>query len=145
VRYRERTILKASPDRVWTVLADWETYTSWMPDVASVRRIGPDREAGLSLAVRTKVFGVPLVTDRMVVTAWEPGRRMAIQHQGLVQGWAEWRLEPVAEGTRFTWVEDLRMPPPVLGEIALRLYSPFLHRSFHSSISNLARKVERPA
>jgi hypothetical protein len=114
-----------------------------MPDVASVRPVGPGREARLHLAIRTKVFGVPLVTDRMLVTAWEPGRRMAIEHQGLVQGRAEWRLEPVADGTSFTWVEDLRMLPPVLGEIALRLYSPFLRWSFGGSIRNLARMVER--
>jgi carbon monoxide dehydrogenase subunit G len=133
--------LGASPERVWSVLADWERYPEWMPDVAWVRRLGPDVGVGMRLAVRTKVLGIPLVTDEMVVTAWEPPQRMAIEHRGLVGGVGEWRLDAAGGGTRFTWIEQLRMPPPLLGALALFLYSPVLRWTFRRTMRNLARRV----
>jgi hypothetical protein len=96
----------------------------------------------MRLAVRTKVLGVPLVTDELHVTAWEPPRRMRIEHLGLVRGSGEWRLEPGLRGTAFRWTEDLTMPPPVLGTVALLLYSPILSWTFRRSIQNLRRLVE---
>jgi len=134
--------LAAPPDRVWDVLADWERYPEWMPDVSWIRPLGPERGEGLRLAVRTKVLGVPLVTDELLISAWEPPRRMAIEHRGLVQGPAEWQLEPDDGGTRFTWREELRMPPPMLGSLALLLYSPVLRWTFRRSMRNLRRLVE---
>lgn len=133
--------VRAAPEAVWEVLADWERYPEWMPDVAWARRVGDLEGVGLRLAVRTKVFGVPLVTDELVVTAWDPPRRMGIQHRGLVHGPGDWVLEAVGGGTRFTWIEDLAMPPPVLGWLALFLYSPVLRWNFRRTMQNLARRV----
>jgi Polyketide cyclase / dehydrase and lipid transport len=143
VRLVRTTIIRARQDRVWQALADWRAYSSWMPDVAWVRRIDTGPEGiGMRLAVRTKVLGIPLVTDELAVRAWDPPRLMAIDHLGLVRGPAEWRLEPSEGGSRFTWVEDLRMPPPILGEIALILYSPVLRWTFGRSVRNLRRLIE---
>jgi hypothetical protein len=59
-----------------------------------------------------------------------------------VGGSGEWRLEPTPSGTRFEWTEELAMPPPVLGALALLLYSPVLRWTFRRSIRNLGRVVE---
>jgi hypothetical protein len=126
---------------VWEVLADWQRYPEWMPDVAWVRRIGSEEGVGMRLAVRTKVLGIPLVTDELVITAWEPHRKIGVHHRGLVRGDAEWRLEDVGGNTRFTWIEDLRMPPPVLGALALFLYSPVLRWNFGRSMRKLSERV----
>ena len=83
-----------------------------------------------------------MVTDEMTVTAWEPSRLLRIEHRGIVRGTGEWRLERTDGGTRFTWLEDLRMPPAVGGEIGLRLYSPLLRFTFGRSIRNMRRVVE---
>lgn len=136
-----REVLPAEPEAVWSELADWERYAEWMPDVAWVRALGPGRELGMRLAVRTRVLGMPLVTDTLEVTAWEPPRRMAVAHLGLAGGWGEWLLEPEAAGTTFTWTESLRIPPPLLGELALRVYRPVLERTFRASIRKLAERL----
>ena len=136
--------LPATTQRVWAVLADLEGQARWMPDVASIRVLGPERGVGARLAVRTKVLGVPLVTDRVVVTTWDPPARLAVRHEGFVRGWGSWVLEDVEAGrTRLTWEEDLRMPPGLVGELALRCYGPVQRWMLRRSLSNLARLVER--
>jgi hypothetical protein len=137
-----RALLRASPDRVWGILTDWERQASWMPDVAWIRVLGTDRELGARLAVRTKVLGIPLVTDELRVTEWEPPRRLAVEHLGLVHGGGEWLLVPGHEGTLFVWRESFRMPPPILGDVALWAYSPIQRRMLRRSTGNLRRLVE---
>jgi len=135
----------ATPERVWAVLADWERQAAWMPDVAWIRVLGPERELGARLSCRTKVLGVPLVTDLVVVTGWDPPSRLAIEHRGFVRGRGEWRLSPAGgerPGTRFTWVEELTMPPGALGELAMRAYGPVQRAMLRRSIRNLRRLVE---
>jgi len=130
--------LPATPERVWDALADWERQADWMPDVAWMRLRGDERGPGARLDVRTKVFGVPATTDVMVVTGWDPPRRMEVEHRGMVKGRGEWLLEPLAGGTRFTWVEELRLPAGPVGEAALRVYRPVQRRNMQASIRNLA-------
>ena len=139
---RVRAVLNAPPQVVWSVLADWERQAEWMPDVAWIRVVGEQREAGARLDVRTKVLGVPFTTDVMRVTGWERPRRLAIEHVGIVRGHGEWLLEPVGSRTRFTWSETLRMPPPVLGEIGLWLYAPIQRAMLKRSLRNLGDRVE---
>jgi uncharacterized protein YndB with AHSA1/START domain len=141
VRLRLEATLPAAPERVWEVASDWERYPEWMPDVSWVRRVGGSPGVGLELDVRTKVLGVPAVTDRMVVWAWEPPRKLGIVHRGMVSGSGLWKLQPQGGGTRFVWLEDIRMPPPVLGELALWAYRPILLLTFTWSMRNLARLV----
>ncbi len=145
MRFEERALVGADPMRVWDVLTDWERQASWMPDVAWIRLVGSERALGARLEVRTKVFGIPLVTDQVRVTAWEPPRRLAIDHVGVVVGVGEWHLESTEGGTRFVWYESFRMPPPILGDLASLLYSPFQRFMLRRSIRNLKRLVEASA
>ena len=39
--------------------------------------------------------------------------------------------------TRFTWTEELSLPIPILGELALLVYRPFLRRLMRGSLANL--------
>lgn len=142
MRFEERATIAAPPERIWQVLSDWERQSEWMPDVAWMRLLGPEREFGARLEVRTKVFGVPLATDLIEVTAWDPPRRLAIRHVGVVVGTGEWSLAPTPQGTVFTWVEAFRMSPPILGDLGLWLYSPWQRMMLRRSIRNLKLIVE---
>lgn len=135
-------VFRAPPERVWAVLADWEGQAGWMPDVVWMRLLGPERELGARLAVRTRVLGVPATTDLLRVTRWEPPRRLGVAHVGFVRGRGEWRLDPVAAGTRFTWAEELKLPLGMLGELAIRVYGPVQREMLRRSTRNLRRIVE---
>ena len=142
MRIEEAGVVAAPPAAVWDVLADWERQASWMPDVAWIRVRGDERGAGARLDVRTKVLGVPAVTDDVVVTAWDPPRRLAVEHRGLVKGSGAWRLEPFGAGTRFVWTEVLTLPGGPLGELAIRAYGPVQRAFLRRSIRNLKALCE---
>ena len=125
------------------MLIDWERQANWMPDVAWVRVIGPDRQLGARVEVRTKVLGIPLATDVLTVTGWDPPRRLEVHHRGVVVGSGVWSLEATAPGgTRLRWTEEIRMPPPILGDLALWLYGPVQRWMVRRSLRNLAQLLE---
>jgi hypothetical protein len=43
--------------------------------------------------------------------------------------------------TRFTWSEELSLPIPILGELALLVYRPFLRRLLRASLASLQRLI----
>ena len=109
-----------------------------MKDAESVRVLSAHRQGvGVLLAVKTRVLGVPLFTERLEVTLWDPPRRLVVAHRSLVRGVGTWSLEPNGSGTRLTWTEDLSLPVPVLGEAALLGYRPFLRRLMRRGLASL--------
>lgn len=145
-RISEGITIAASAEAVWAILSDWERQASWMPDVAWIRVIGPERALGAVIHVRTKVLAVPFATDVITVTAWEPPHRLAVEHRGVIAGTGEWILRPRAgDSVEFTWQEEIRMPPPILGDLALWLYGPVQRWMVRRSLRNLARLAAQPA
>jgi carbon monoxide dehydrogenase subunit G len=144
VNLRVARTIRATPERIWDVLADWERQADWMPDVVWMRVEGERRALGARVQVRTRVLGIPATTDVLEVEVWEPPRRLRVSHRGFVTGWGEWRLEGTGDGgTRFVWDEQLRLPFGAAGELGLRLYGPIQRAMARRSLGNLADLVER--
>jgi hypothetical protein len=140
MRVSARTDLPRPPEEAWPRVLAWEEQVAWIEDADSVRVLTSHRQGvGVIVAVRTRVLGVPLFTDHLEVTMWDPPRRLVMAHRGLVRGVGDWRLEPAGRGARFSWTEQLHLPVPVLGELALLLYRPFIRRLMRRSLSNLGR------
>ena len=138
-------MLPAPPDQVWARLVRWEEQPRWMVDAAAVRVLSPRREGpGVRLAVRTRILGVPLLTDVLEVVVWDPPRRLRIAHTGIVRGRGEWRLDDMGERTRFTWAEQLTVPVPVIGELMSRVYRPVMRRMMAASLGRFAAHVGLP-
>src|SRR5205085_9535433 len=124
---------------VWATLLQWERQPEWMVDAASVRVLGDHRAGpGVQVAVKTNVFGIAALTDVLEVGEWDPPTRLVMVRRGFVRGRGEWRLEPTDGATTFSWREEIRMPIPLLGELVLRLYRPFLRRLMRRSVVRLA-------
>ena len=142
MRVEASTGLPIPPEAAWAFLTRWEDQARWMKDadrvdVLTTRREGP----GVRLAVRTRVFGVPAFTEELEVTAWEPPTRLEIAHRSFLRGTGIWTFEGDGTGTTFTWVEDVGVPVPVLGELALLVYRPFLRALMRSALRGLRRYV----
>lgn len=132
-------VVPAPPQRVWAELLAWEHQPAWMVDAASVRVVSATRAGpGTRIRVRTRILGFPLLTDVLEVTGWDPPRRLVMRRGGFVRGRGVWSLDEAGVGTRFIWEEELRVPIPLLGELALLLYRPVMRRLMRRSLANLA-------
>jgi hypothetical protein len=134
--------ISAVPERVWASIERWEDQSRWIRDAVWVRVLTPERGGlGVRVKVLNRVLLVPLFTEQLEVTGWDPPRRLVMAHRSFVRGTGIWSLRPADGGTRFTWTEELSLPIPVLGELALIVYRPVLRRLMRGSLANLQRLV----
>jgi carbon monoxide dehydrogenase subunit G len=134
--------IEAHPDVVWAAVADLASHGQWMGDVESIEFESEARQGpGTVIRVATKV-GPLRTTDVMVITAWEPGRRIAVEHRGLVTGWGEFVLSPVAGATRLTWMENLVFPRRFAGPIGAILALPLLTLIWRRNLGRLKELLE---
>jgi hypothetical protein len=141
MRVERSIVLPTPPVRAWSVLTDWERQSAWMRDADEVRVLGRREGVGTRLVVRTRLFNVPALSERMEVVVWEPPERLALAHRHVVHGLGVWRLLPHPAGTRFVWIEDVTLPVPVLGELAAFAYRPLLRRIMGASMDGLRRHL----
>ena len=138
------TSIAAPPDTVWRAVERIETHTEWMLDAETVT-FRSTQHAGVGAEFDCLTRAGPLHTvDHFVVTAWEPGAVMRIEHRGAVTGVGEFRLRPLAGGdaTDFCWEERLTFPW-WLGSLAGEQFGrPVLKRIWEGNLRRLKAKVE---
>ena len=139
-----RIFIAAPPERVWQIISDLEQQAAWMVDVRRLEVVSEEkRDVGAVLHVTSELFGRPLVHDVMEITRWEPPHRMDVVHRGQFTGTGQFVLEPIDNGTIFTWIEDFQPPLGPLGELGFALVvRPHLRRVFARSLGNVKRHAE---
>jgi hypothetical protein len=139
VRVEAEGHLPVSPDEAWRLLLRWEDQARWIRDAVSVHVLSPHRDGlGVRIAVKSRVFNVPLFTEELEVTGWEPPHVLEMTHRSFIRGVGTWALEPEGSGSRLAWSEDLSLPIPVVGELALLVYRPFLRRLMRGALRDLS-------
>jgi hypothetical protein len=139
-----RIFIRATPEQVWEVLADLEGQKRWMVDLRRLDITSEQRSGlGTEVDVTSELFGIPLVKDKMLITAWEPPYRFDVKHVGAFTGYGSFMLEPVADGTVFTWIEEFKPPLWKLGELGFSLVvGPHLRSVFRRSMDNVRKLSE---
>jgi hypothetical protein len=135
--------IDAPRDAVWRQVEDIESHTEWMKDAV---RITPEddqrRGVGASFECLTRV-GPLFTTDRFVVTHWQPGESMAIEHRGAVTGHAQFVLHDAGNGrTRFCWRERLRFPWWLGGVVGELVGRPVLRHIWRGNVTRLKASIE---
>lgn len=134
--------LPCDAEEAWGALTDWERQADWMRDADAVVVTSPERAgAGVTLEVRTRLFQIPAFTETIEVTAWDPPSTLTIEHGPPIRGRGEWSLTPIADGTRFTWVEDVELAAPVLGWLLTACYAPVLGVLLRRSMRGLRASI----
>lgn len=142
MRVEREIILPATPEEAWTVLTDWERQAGWMLDADRVEVVSAHRRGvGVRLAVKTRIAGIAAFVEPVAVTGWDPPRRLDIRHGSFVAGDGAWVLERVLGGTRFIWIEDIRLRVPLVGEVAARAYRPVMRMLMGRAMQGLRRYV----
>jgi uncharacterized protein YndB with AHSA1/START domain len=143
VRVRASRLLPAPPERVWKHVRRWEEQARWIRDAVWVRVLTEEREGeGVRIRVLNRVVGIPLFTEQLEVVEWDPPARLAMAHRSFVRGVGTWELRERAAATMFVWTEELWLPIPLLGALALWVYRPFLRRLMRGSLANLQWLIE---
>jgi hypothetical protein len=138
MRVEAEIVLPVAPERAWAILVEWERQPSWMRDADRVVVTSSAREGvGTTVSVKTRVLNVPLFTERLEVIAWDAPRELRMAHRSFIRGVGTWGVEPAGSGARFRWIEDLSLPLPLLGELALRCYRPFMRRLMGGALRDL--------
>ena len=142
---RVTTTIDAAPDVVWAQICDIGSHVRWMEDAVAIRFTSPGR-AGVGAAFDCDTKLGPLrLTDRMVVTEWDPPKALGIRHAGVVTGTGRFVLFAVGSGTRFAWEEDLVIPAWMGGGLGAAAAAPLLRRVWRRNLGNLKLLVEGPS
>jgi uncharacterized protein YndB with AHSA1/START domain len=142
VRIRVGVTIDASPDAVWRAVEPIERHVEWMADAVSITFTGARRRGvGTEFDCVTRV-GPFRTVDRMVVTEWEPGRAMGIEHRGLFTGRGRFTLRRKRGGrTRFTWTERIRFPWWMGGPVGALAAKPVLRTIWKRNLRRLDTHV----
>lgn len=136
----------APPDVVWELVTDWERQGEWMLEASDFVVTSPHRQGVGVEAEATITIGGIRTRDRIRVVAWEPQRRLGIEHLGWVRGYGEIYLAAAGPGrTRVFWREELHPPLGGLGAIGLTAFRPLLKRVFERDVRELKRLAGRTA
>jgi polyketide cyclase/dehydrase/lipid transport protein len=139
----ETVDVEAPPERVFAAVTDWTRQGEWML-FTDVEVVGGDPHGvGGRLVART---GVPWrrgrhlgVLDTIVVTEWDPPRRVVVQHTGrIVRGPGIFEVTPRGEHATFTWTEQLWLPFGLLGQLGWPLVEPFFVAGVRRSLRRFA-------
>jgi hypothetical protein len=142
-----RRFIRARPQAVWDVLADFESQTRWMVDLYCLE-VTSDRKSGEGtvLELTSALFGLPFIHDVIEVSCWQPPQRLEVVHSGAFTGWGSFTVDETPGGCVFTWVEDFKPPFGALGELCFTfVVSPHLRRVFGRSMENVRRLAQGSA
>ncbi len=142
-RFGVSTVIVAPAERVWALLADWESSAAWMVDATRVQVLGDVREGpGTRVRAATRIAGLVL-TDEMTVTRWEKPSLIVVEHHRWpIRGIAWFELVPLDRGVRFDWIEELDPPLGPIGELGGRILRRPIERVLARSAAKLKALAE---
>jgi len=132
-------------EQVWEEAGALGRHAEWMADARSIEILGPER-SGVGVRVRAATrFGPSRTTDDLLVTAWEPPRRIEVEHCGRFRGWGRFRLEPLGPAlTRFTWEESIRFPWYWGGPLGALAARPIFTRVWRRNLTRFRARFVSP-
>jgi hypothetical protein len=137
-------VIDSDVDTVWNVLTDWSRQSDWMwaTKVDAARSGGP-HGVGETFTAVTGV-GRLAVVDEMVVTAWEPPRRVDVSHVGkVIQGTGVFEVYRLPENrARVSWTEYIDIPLGSLGRASWPLVRLGFEWGARRSLQALRRIIE---
>ncbi len=124
----------ASPAAAFDALKDIAGYPRWWRQIAEVRAID-DRHAWVRarslLPYSLRIVLEPTVTDRAAGV-------LQVSISGDLEGWARWRIDPVATGARLRYRQVVVTTRPVL-----RALAPVARAAFIANHAWMMRSGER--
>jgi uncharacterized membrane protein len=137
--------INASPERVFSIVSDFERIPEWQPEFKKVWYTSEEkRKVGSSLRANAAVGGFKLDLG-VTVTEWVENKRMAWRTtMGNASGSGSITLEPAGAATKYTEVTEYSMPYSVLGKLIDRVrIRKAMERSYQAAIKNKKALAEK--
>jgi carbon monoxide dehydrogenase subunit G len=137
-RFVSTVDLTITPEQLFEVLADAESWPNWATAITKVTWTSPEpRGIGTT---RTVNMRGGIVGDEEFL-AWEPFTHMAFRFNEAsttsIAAFAEdYRVAPTAAGCHLTWVMAMK-PKGAAGRIGMTIGRPFMARTFQKFLYNL--------
>jgi hypothetical protein len=145
MRIRGEVAIGVPPARTWDALADLGSHVDWMADAETIT-FTSDQQSGVGTTFDcvTKV-GPFRTVDKMVVTDWADGQRIAVRHTGIVVGTGVFEVATEGPATsRLIWTEDLRFPWFLGGVVTTFVARPILKRIWMGNLCRFRAILEQP-
>jgi len=140
--------IKARPEKVWEMLA-LDRLTEWVPgykrDLKSVEYTSEVRTPEDKLRVGASAHGIPKKKGEFnfEITESLENQKFTYRLSGTLNVLVTSILEPVQQGTKFTYVYDYKMPWGIPGKILEKLLISELKKESESSLENLKSILEK--
>ena len=136
-------LIKATPEKVWAVLADGWLYPLWVVGASRMREVDEDWPAVGSRLHHSVGTWPALIDDYTEVQESQPGSRLVLRARAWPAGEAKvvLRLSPVGTDTEVTIEEDAIAGPGLLMPKPLR--DPQLHWRNVEALRRMAFIAER--
>ena len=136
-------IVDAPQQTVFDAMAEWDTQGRWMVGT-DVRTTGGD---GVGVGATFEAFtgiGKLGFLDTMVITEWDPPRRVVVEHTGrVVRGSGVMEIVALPDGrSRFIWSEQIEPPLGAPGRWGWTLVRPAFRSGVQRSLNTFAKLVE---
>ena len=140
IRFSNQVFIRRPPEDVFAYVADFSRLPTWNYAIRSTDQVTPG-PVGLGTTFR-QVRSIPAVAEEeFEVTAWEPGRRVAITGDfGPFSGTLAYRVEPTPQGTLLTNDAELAARG-VLGVVG-RVAGPRLKAAIAENLEVLRAALE---
>ncbi|MFB0502346.1 MAG: SRPBCC family protein [Candidatus Bathyarchaeia archaeon] len=140
--------IKASPEKVWEMLA-LDRLLEWVPgyerDLNGVQYTSEVHTLEDKLRVGATAHGIPKKKGEYNFEIMESlkNQKMAYRLSGSLNVLVTSILEPVQQGTKFTYVYDYQMPWGILGKVVEKLLISQLKKESENSLENLRSILEK--
>lgn len=135
--------IRANQQTIFDYVSDWEKQSDWILFTTVKKLTDPIHTKDVTLLATTK-FGPIKFVDSMVVTDWQPPKKITVEHTGrIILGKGVFTVREISDTTcQFIWEEITPVPFGLVGRLGLVVISPFMRLMFNRSLMNLRNNIE---
>jgi len=136
-------VVRAPAEAAFAAITDWEGRDLWMVGTRARVVDGDGRSVGSRIEA-TAGAGPLAIVDAMVITVWDPPRRVEVEHVGrFVKGRGSAEILELPHGmSRVVWTENFDVPLGALGRFGWPVVRPGFSVGVRRSLQTFAELVE---
>jgi uncharacterized protein YndB with AHSA1/START domain len=145
VRVEASVVLRADPEAAFAAMADVRAQEKWIfaTTMYAVESAASPPQVGARIAAFTGFWSIGFL-DTMTVTEYDPPRRWAMDKDGaLLHGVGIMQVEPLAQGCRVSWANELELPFGILGRLGWPVARPLAKLALTAALRRMGKLIDK--